>query len=125
MTRLERLVVPAPKSSFSTRRVRLPPRAHSCAMATPLMPPPTTTTSKWRLSSVGLCVQLLTFIWMLVCVGAHVLVRTLLARVLHVDLRRQAGEDGVTLLYVRERLHPAGGQLVFGFVMRVDRQQLS
>src|ERR1051326_8275460 len=46
MIRVERLVVPEEKSFCSTSRTRLPHCAHSRAMATPLMPPPMTRTSK-------------------------------------------------------------------------------
>src|ERR1700694_2980582 len=46
MMRVALLVVPEAKSCCSTSSVRLPARAHSRAMATPLMPPPTTSTSK-------------------------------------------------------------------------------
>ena len=47
MMRVERLVTPEAKSFCSTSSVRLPARAHSRATATPLMPPPMTTTWKW------------------------------------------------------------------------------
>src|SRR5215475_94444 len=53
MMRVERLVTPLPKSFCSTNRVRLPARAHSRATATPLMPPPMTTTWKCRPSNEG------------------------------------------------------------------------
>src|SRR5437899_2499839 len=46
MMRVERLVVPLQKSCCSSSRVRRPARAHSRAIATPLMPPPITTMSK-------------------------------------------------------------------------------
>src|SRR5262245_11603533 len=46
MMRVERLVVPEAKSFCSTRSVRFPCWAHSRAIATPLMPPPITSTSK-------------------------------------------------------------------------------
>src|ERR1700748_2402526 len=48
MMRVDRLVVPEPKSFCSTRSVLLPWRAHSRAMATPLIPPPITRTSNPR-----------------------------------------------------------------------------
>ena len=51
--RVDRLVVPLEKSFCSSNSVRLPARAHSRAMATPLMPPPITATSKRWLSSEG------------------------------------------------------------------------
>ena len=51
--RVERLVVPAAKACCSIRSVRFPARAHSRAMATPLIPPPMITTWKRSLSSVG------------------------------------------------------------------------
>src|SRR5580693_1943088 len=47
MIRVERLVTPEAKSFCSTNSVRLPARAHSRATATPLMPPPMTTTWKF------------------------------------------------------------------------------
>src|SRR5437660_1596326 len=53
MIRVERLVVPAAKSCCSISRVRFPARAHSRAMATPLIPPPTITTWKRSLSREG------------------------------------------------------------------------
>jgi len=61
MMRVERVVTPEQKSFCSRMSTRLPPRAHSRAMATPLMPPPITTTSKrsplmglgWMLSLSG------------------------------------------------------------------------
>src|SRR5712671_1067733 len=46
MIRVDRLVVPEEKSFCSTSSVRLLHCAHSRAMATPLMPPPMTRTSK-------------------------------------------------------------------------------
>src|SRR5512142_806389 len=46
MIRVERLVVPEPKSCCSTSSVRRRLRAHSRAIATPLIPPPIMTTSK-------------------------------------------------------------------------------
>src|SRR5579863_5210290 len=49
--RVERLVVPAAKSCCSTRSVVRPARAHSRAIATPLIPPPITITSKCLFSS--------------------------------------------------------------------------
>src|SRR6266567_4552764 len=53
MIRVERLVVPAAKSCCSSRSVRFPARAHSRAMATPLIPPPMITTWKRSLSNEG------------------------------------------------------------------------
>src|SRR2546421_6518890 len=53
MIRVERLVVPAAKSCCSIRSVRFPARAHSLAMATPLIPPPMMTTWKRSLSNEG------------------------------------------------------------------------
>src|SRR5437588_8746083 len=53
MIRVERLVVPAAKSCCSISRVRFPARAHSRAIATPLIPPPTITTWKRSLSREG------------------------------------------------------------------------
>src|SRR5215472_5034760 len=53
MMRVERLVTPDAKSFCSTNNVRLPARAHSRATATPLMPPPMTTTWKCRPSNEG------------------------------------------------------------------------
>src|SRR2546425_13132543 len=53
MIRVERLVVPAAKSCCSIRSVRFPARAHSRAMATPLIPPPMITTWKRSLSNEG------------------------------------------------------------------------
>src|SRR5262252_7800940 len=50
MMRVDRLVVPAAKSCCSTRSVRRPARAHSRAMATPLIPPPMTRTSNGAFS---------------------------------------------------------------------------
>src|SRR5580765_7582424 len=47
MIRVDRLVVPEEKSFCSTSSVRLLHCAHSRAMATPLMPPPITSTSKF------------------------------------------------------------------------------
>jgi hypothetical protein len=41
MSRVERLLVPLPKSSFSTRAVWKPRIAASRATAAPVMPPPT------------------------------------------------------------------------------------
>src|SRR5215831_10158619 len=58
MIRVDRLVVPEEKSFCSTSSVRLPHCAHSRAMATPLMPPPITRTSKlWSRAWI----ELLTF----------------------------------------------------------------
>src|SRR5580700_7023973 len=53
MMRVERLVVPAAKSCCSSSNVRRPARAHSRAIATPLIPPPITITSKRLFSSAG------------------------------------------------------------------------
>src|SRR5579863_3320270 len=55
MMRVERLVTPEAKSFCSTSSVCLPARAHWRAMATPLIPPPITTTWKWRPSSGARC----------------------------------------------------------------------
>src|SRR5512135_238720 len=60
MIRVERLVVPEAKSRRSTSSVRRPARAHSRAIATPLIPPPMTATSKDRLSSGGRWAEFLT-----------------------------------------------------------------
>src|ERR1700733_10560020 len=51
--RVERLVVPAAKSCCSTSSVRRPARAHSRAIATPLIPPPITITWKRSPSKDG------------------------------------------------------------------------
>src|ERR1039458_4359426 len=53
MIRVDRLVTPEAKSFCSTSSVRLPARAHSRATATPLMPPPMTTTWKCCPSTDG------------------------------------------------------------------------
>src|SRR5579864_3402245 len=53
MIRVDRLVTPEAKSFCSTSSVRFPARAHSRATATPLMPPPMTTTWKCCPSTVG------------------------------------------------------------------------
>src|SRR5580704_7036986 len=53
MMRVERLVVPAAKSCCSTSSVRRPARAHSRAIATPLIPPPITITWKRSPSKDG------------------------------------------------------------------------
>src|SRR5205807_10381636 len=53
MMRVDRQVVPEAKSCCSTSSVRRPARAHSRAMATPLIPPPITTTWKRSPSSRG------------------------------------------------------------------------
>src|SRR3954462_308865 len=63
MIRVERLVVPAPKSSFSSNSTRRPPRAHSRAIATPLIPPPMTMISN-RSGSGGRGVVPGTLCWM-------------------------------------------------------------
>src|SRR5947209_28695 len=65
--RVDRLVVPAPKSSFSSRSTRRPARAHSRAIATPLIPPPITTISN-RVGSGGRGVGPGTNDWMQVAV---------------------------------------------------------
>src|SRR5207249_1999696 len=53
MIRVDRLVVPEAKSCCSTNSVRLPARAHSRAIATPLIPPPITITLNRSPSSDG------------------------------------------------------------------------
>jgi hypothetical protein len=51
MMRVERLVTPEAKSFCSTNNVCFPARAHCRATATPLTPPPITTTWKrWSFS---------------------------------------------------------------------------
>src|SRR5208282_1885382 len=67
MMRVERLVTPEAKSFCSTSSTRLPARAISRATATPLMPPPITTTWKFWPSrgGRGLTARLMVWSWML------------------------------------------------------------